>query len=48
MARIVVYGPPLAGKTTMMKAYANHHGLPIRRLSGDASYGFATWSMILP
>jgi signal recognition particle receptor subunit beta len=42
MFRIVVYGPPLAGKTTMMKAFADHHGLPMRQIFGDASYGANT------
>jgi hypothetical protein len=34
--RLVLYGPPLAGKTTMMDAYGRTHSLAIRRFETSA------------
>jgi hypothetical protein len=35
--RVVVYGPPLAGKTTLLKIYANERRFPVERFETQRS-----------
>lgn len=42
MYRIAIYGPPLAGKTTLLQAFAKKRGLDIRRFDPLAGSGTAT------